>query len=120
MASLSRPGGNVTGITIFGGVAVTKRMQLMHELVPQAPAIAYLMNPNNPNSDAEMRTAQEAARSLGKEILVLSASNELERSTQRSQLWLNSKSTLSSSALTCSFTPNATGSSRWQHAIEWR
>jgi putative ABC transport system substrate-binding protein len=79
--SLSRPGGNVTGITIFGGAAVTKRVQLMHELVPQAAAIAYLMNPNNPNSDAEMRTAQEAARSLGKEILVLRASNEPEIDT---------------------------------------
>ena len=78
VATLNRPGGNATGITIFGGVAVTKRMQLLHELLPQAAAIAFLMNPSNPNSDAEMIAAQAAARSLGIETLVLKASNESE------------------------------------------
>jgi putative ABC transport system substrate-binding protein len=81
VASLNRPGGNATGITIFGGVAVTKRIQLIHELVPQATAIAFLMNPNNPNSDTEVRAAQETARSLGIEILVHRASNEREIDT---------------------------------------
>lgn len=80
VASLNRPGGNVTGITIFGDVTVAKRLQLMHELIPQA-AIAYLMNPNNPNGDTEMRAAQTAARSFGKEVLVLRASNESELDT---------------------------------------
>jgi putative ABC transport system substrate-binding protein len=78
VASLNRPGGNVTGVTIFGAAAVTKRMQLLHEVVPQAATIDFLMNPNNPNGDLEMRAAQTAARSLGKEILVLRASNESE------------------------------------------
>jgi putative ABC transport system substrate-binding protein len=81
VASLNRPGGNVTGITIFGDVAVTKRVQLLHELLPQAAAIGFLMNPNNPNSDAEMMAAQAAAHSLGNEILVLKASNESEIDT---------------------------------------
>jgi putative ABC transport system substrate-binding protein len=80
VSSLNRPGGNATGITIFGGLVVTKRLQLMHELIPQA-AIAYLMNPNNPNGDTEMRAAQTAARSFGKEVLVLRASNESELDT---------------------------------------
>jgi putative ABC transport system substrate-binding protein len=78
VASLSRPGGNATGVTIFGAAGVTKRLQLMHELVPQAAVIAFLMNPSNPNSEAEMKAAQEAARSLGSEILVLNAKNESE------------------------------------------
>src|SRR5262249_3219266 len=65
VASLNRPGGNVTGITIFGDVTVTKRLQLLQELVPQAAAIAYLMNPTNLNGDTEMRAAQTAARCLG-------------------------------------------------------
>jgi ABC-type uncharacterized transport system substrate-binding protein len=81
VASLHRPGGNVTGITIFGDFTVTKRLQLLHELVPQAAAIAYLMNPNNLNGDIEMRAAQTAARSLGKEMPVLTASNEHEIDT---------------------------------------
>jgi putative ABC transport system substrate-binding protein len=76
VASLNRPGGNATGITIFGPDAVTKRLQLLHELVPQAAAITYVMNPNNPKGDVEMGAAQTAARSLGKDMLVLNAGNE--------------------------------------------
>jgi putative tryptophan/tyrosine transport system substrate-binding protein len=78
VASLRQPGGNVTGITIFGPEAVTKRVQLMHELIPQAATIAYLMNPNHPSGEIEMRAAQTAIRSLGKEMFVLRASNERE------------------------------------------
>jgi ABC-type uncharacterized transport system substrate-binding protein len=81
VANLNRPGGNLTGITIFGPAAVTKRMQLMHELMPKAATIAYLMNPNNPNAEMEMKTAQNAARSLGQAMTVLSASNESELDT---------------------------------------
>jgi len=78
VASLARPGGNVTGVTIFGTAAVAKRMQLLQEVVPQATIIGFLMNPNNPNADIEMKAAQTAASSLGKELLVLRASNEGE------------------------------------------
>ena len=78
VTNLRQPGGNVTGITIFGPAAVTKRVQLMHQLIPQATTIAYLMNPNHPSGEIEMRAAQTAADSLGKEILVVRASNERE------------------------------------------
>jgi putative ABC transport system substrate-binding protein len=78
VASLNRPGGNVTGITIFGPATVTKRVQLLHELVPQGAAIAYLMNPNNPNADAELSAVETAAVSLGKEMRIFRASNEGE------------------------------------------
>jgi putative tryptophan/tyrosine transport system substrate-binding protein len=78
VASLRRPEGNVTGITIFGPAAVTKRVQLMEQLVPQATTIAYLMNPNHPSGDIELSAAQTAARSLRKEMLVFRASNESE------------------------------------------
>jgi putative ABC transport system substrate-binding protein len=78
VASLARPGGNVTGVTIFGIDAVAKRMQLLREVAPQATVIGFLMNPNNPNADIELKAAQTAASSLGKELLVLRASNEGE------------------------------------------
>jgi putative ABC transport system substrate-binding protein len=78
VASLRRPGGNVTGITIFGPAAVSKRVQLMHQLVPQATAIAYLMNPNNPSGEIELGAAQTAARSLSKQVIVFRASNDSE------------------------------------------
>ncbi len=78
VASLSRPGGNVTGVTIFGPAAVTKRLQLLHELVPHAVAFAYLMNPDNPNAEAELSAAQEAAHSLAIDLDVMRASKESE------------------------------------------
>jgi len=76
--SLSRPGGNATGVTIFGPAAITKRLQLLHDLVPQAGVIAFLMNPNNPNGIIEINAAQAAATSLGRQIVVLGASSESE------------------------------------------
>jgi putative tryptophan/tyrosine transport system substrate-binding protein len=76
--SLSRPGSNVTGATIFGPAAITKRLQLLHDLVPQAAVAAFLVNPNNPNGNVEMTAAQKAATSLGKQIVVLNASSESE------------------------------------------
>jgi putative ABC transport system substrate-binding protein len=81
VASLNRPGGNATGVTVFGPAAVTKRMQLLHDLVPNAVTVAYLMNPNNPNADFELSAAQDAAHSFAIDLLVLHASSENELET---------------------------------------
>jgi ABC-type uncharacterized transport system substrate-binding protein len=74
--SLSRPGSNATGVTIFGPAAVTKRLQLLHDLVPKPAVIAFLMNPNNPNGSIEMEAAQTAATSLGRQIVAFNVSSE--------------------------------------------
>jgi ABC-type uncharacterized transport system substrate-binding protein len=71
----------VTGITIFGPDAVTKRVQLLHQLLPQAATIAFLMNPTNPIEEVEMVAAQTAATSLGQQMLILRASKEGEFET---------------------------------------
>ena len=71
VASLNRPGGNLTGVTIFGMMAAGKRLELLRQLMPKAGMIGYLMNPNNPNR--ELDNVQAAARSLGQQILVLNA-----------------------------------------------
>jgi putative ABC transport system substrate-binding protein len=76
VASLNRPGGNLTGVTIFGMMATGKRLELLRQLMPKAGTIAYLMNPNNPNS--ELDNVQSAARSLGQQILVLNADSGRE------------------------------------------
>ena len=76
--SLNRPGSNATGVTIFGPAAVTKRLQLLHDLVAKDAVIAFLMNPNNPNGSIEMAAAQTAATSLGRKIVVFDASGESE------------------------------------------
>jgi len=75
VASLSRLGGNITGVTSLNVEVGPKQLELLHELVPSAAVIGMLVNPNNP--DAEIRRdAQAAARRLGLELHVLHASTE--------------------------------------------
>jgi putative ABC transport system substrate-binding protein len=76
VGSLNRPGGNITGVTLFTSLLVAKRLELLHELVPTATKIAILVNPNNSNTETDTKVAQTAARSLGQQLVVLSASSE--------------------------------------------
>jgi putative ABC transport system substrate-binding protein len=77
--ALNRPGGNMTGVSWLGGpILVAKRLQLLHELVPAAIVIGFLVNPNNPATDAETRDIKDAARSLGLQVGILDASTERE------------------------------------------
>src|SRR5262249_24328282 len=76
VTSLSRPTGNLTGVTYFAGEVLSKRLELMRELVPTAAVIAVLLNPNNPNLQTGLRDAQEAARKVGQQILVVHAGSE--------------------------------------------
>src|SRR5262245_47763930 len=76
VTSLSRPTGNLTGVTFFGGEVLSKRLELMRELVPSAEVIALLLNPNNPNLQTRLRDTQEAARKVGQQILVVHAGSE--------------------------------------------
>jgi ABC-type uncharacterized transport system substrate-binding protein len=79
VASLNRPGGNLTGITLLGVEVVAKRFELLHKVVPKASIVGVLVNPSNPQqAETETREAREAARALGSELLILSASNETE------------------------------------------
>jgi putative tryptophan/tyrosine transport system substrate-binding protein len=79
VASLNRPGGNLTGVTIFGMMAAGKRLELLRQLMPKAGTIAYLMNPNNPNR--EFDNVQAASRSVGQQTLVLNADGGQEIDT---------------------------------------
>ncbi len=74
--SLSRPGGNVTGISQFTTLLEAKRLELLHELLPNARVIAMLVNPTYPDAETQLRGAQEAAGALGQEINVLKAASE--------------------------------------------
>jgi putative tryptophan/tyrosine transport system substrate-binding protein len=65
VASLARPGGNLTGFSIITVELMSKRLDLLSDLVPQASVIALLVNPNNPNAERMMRDVQEVARAKG-------------------------------------------------------
>jgi putative tryptophan/tyrosine transport system substrate-binding protein len=76
VASLNRPGGNMTGIMLLIGLLGAKRLELLRELVPAAALIALLVNPTNPVAEAETKDMQDAARALGRQTLVLNATLE--------------------------------------------
>jgi putative ABC transport system substrate-binding protein len=78
VASLNRPGGNVTGIYNFISAIEAKRFGLLRETVPTAASIAVLLNPSYPGFDLQSRDVQEAARAVGQEIHVLNASSEAD------------------------------------------
>ena len=78
VTNLSRPDGNLTGVSIFTNVLTAKRQELMHELVPSASVVAMLVNPTNGSTPSDLASAQVAAREIGQEIRVLTASTDRE------------------------------------------
>ena len=78
VASLARPGGNVTGLTIMGPDLAGKQLQLLKEVVPKLSRVALLTNPENPASARFLREAETAARALGLRLQTLEARNSRE------------------------------------------
>jgi len=78
VASLDRPGANVTGISLFGPKMEAERLRLLHQMVPDAGVIAVLVNPASADVDLELRHAQQTASQLGQQIYVAHASTAPE------------------------------------------
>jgi putative ABC transport system substrate-binding protein len=76
VASLARPGGNITGVSVLTVELMAKRLELLSELVPQPKVIVLLVNPNNPNTKPMIRDMQEAARTKRVELPILEARSE--------------------------------------------
>jgi putative ABC transport system substrate-binding protein len=76
VTSLNRPGGNVTGLTLFSGTLFPKRLELLREFLPATAKIAVLVNPDNRNAETRLSDVQDAARVLGQQIHVVGASSE--------------------------------------------
>ena len=76
VASLNRPGGNATGVSLMTSTPESKRLGLLHDLVPSAIVVGVLINPQYQEAQALLRELQEAARVIGLRILVLNASSE--------------------------------------------
>jgi putative tryptophan/tyrosine transport system substrate-binding protein len=83
VASLSRPGGNMTGVSFLSSASVTKRLELLRQLVPKAAAIAMLVDPNlmNTLAESELRDVQAAAHASGQELIVVEASSDRDIET---------------------------------------
>jgi putative tryptophan/tyrosine transport system substrate-binding protein len=79
--TLNRPGGNVTGLSNFMNLLAAKRLKVLCATVPNANALALLVNPNNPNADPDTKNLQAAAQALGRRIEVLRAASEAELET---------------------------------------
>jgi putative ABC transport system substrate-binding protein len=76
VASLNRPGGNVTGVTLFAYLLDAKRVELMRELLPKSTVIALLVNPNSPQADAQISDVETATRTLGQRLIVVKAGTD--------------------------------------------
>ena len=77
VASLSRPGGNATGVTTLNVEIGSKQLELIHEVIAPSAAIVLLINPTNPNAETLSGSLQAAARTLGRQIHILRASTEV-------------------------------------------
>jgi putative ABC transport system substrate-binding protein len=86
VASLSRPGGNLTGVTSLNVQVGPKRLELLHELLPAATDMALLVNPNNPTTETQLKELWAAAQTLGLQLHILRASTESDFGTAFSSL----------------------------------
>jgi putative ABC transport system substrate-binding protein len=81
VASLGRPGGNLTGVSFLFNVLVSKRVQVLHELVPTARSIGVLIDPNNPNAVSDTKAVEAAARALRLQTHVVTARTKRDLDT---------------------------------------
>jgi ABC-type uncharacterized transport system substrate-binding protein len=78
---LNRPGGNVTGMSVFSGTLLAKRLQVARELLPGDALLAALMNPANPENDSDTKDLEGAARIIGQRLVIVSASTDSDFTT---------------------------------------
>ena len=115
VTSLNRPNANVTGVTNFMNVLGAKRLELASEVVPKAEALALLVNRNNPNAETDTSDLRSAADVLGRRVLVLTASSDVEIG-QYSPPLSNTASALCSLTSILSFLAAASSSQHWRRA----
>jgi putative ABC transport system substrate-binding protein len=73
VASINRPGGNVTGVSFLANLLVAKQIEVLLELIPGAATVGFLVNPNNPNAESDTNDARRAAGTVGRKLVVASA-----------------------------------------------
>src|SRR5262249_30792045 len=78
VASLARPGGNLTGLNLFSGELTAKRLEILRELLPEANRVAVLVNPTGPNAETTVRDVAPAASAMGLNVRIFNASTSRE------------------------------------------
>jgi putative tryptophan/tyrosine transport system substrate-binding protein len=78
VASLNRPGGNATGVNLFTQAVESKKLDMLSKLIPSATSVTFLLNPKNPAAEGKTKEMEEAARAIGRQLKVLTASNSRE------------------------------------------
>ena len=81
VASINRPGGNLTGIVFLAGALGTKRLELLRQLVPRAKTIAMLASPNSPETETERKDVQTAAQAIGQQLLFIDIGSDQDVAT---------------------------------------
>jgi len=81
VASLNRPGGNVTGVSFLAAELGAKRLELLRQLVPKATTIAVLINPNSPDTEAERKEVQAAGRTVGRQLIIFDVRSDRDIET---------------------------------------
>jgi putative tryptophan/tyrosine transport system substrate-binding protein len=81
VASLNRPGGNVTGVTFIGGLLGAKRLELLRQAVPKGTVIGVLVNPANPEAEADRKDVQVAAAATGQQLVIFDVNNAADIET---------------------------------------
>jgi putative tryptophan/tyrosine transport system substrate-binding protein len=115
VARFNQPGGNATGVSLLTSELEAKRLGLLHELMPKAALIAVLVNPNFQQAETQSREVQEAARTIGQQILILKASNE--RDVDKAFAPSSKNGPMHSSSPPILSSPiGAVSSLRWRHA----
>jgi putative ABC transport system substrate-binding protein len=76
VASINRPGGNITGVSFLANSLLPKQFEVLHEAVPKTASIGFLVNPINPNAEADANDVQAAADALGRKLLVVQARSD--------------------------------------------
>ena len=118
VASLNRPGGNVTGISFLANLMMPKALELLSELVPSAGIIGLLVNSNNPNAETDTAEARRAAGALGKTLVVVSA--ETDQLDTAFATFVREKVGAVVVAADPFFLQVEIKSLRWQRGIGWR
>jgi len=116
VASLNRPGGNVIGVSLLSFTLIAKQLELLCELVPTAATVAFLVNPNNPNTVIRTTEMQETARAVGRQLHVMTAGTEAELEPAFAAVQRHAGALLVPPIHSSS--PGANNSSRWRHGMQ--